>query len=257
MLVYIDESGYPIPSDTNPISVLAAVCIEENKVRGITHAMYKLKDRLYGKQNEIKSTSLFNPKTIDKNRTINQEYANLIISFIKTYECHIFAIVMKRPEYTPYTPEGQLPVQYHKLLRRIDLHCYSVNAEKAICVFDETDDGRDKRYAVGFNNYLFRSQEGQALKKILVSPFFVSSSVTTTVEIADICAGLVRCYYQLGLYAKQPQTKYEEWISLLYSQLVCCTMDTKWKEKMYHGIYMMPSRCFKTGPLNKGTCEQI
>ncbi|MBE5784325.1 MAG: DUF3800 domain-containing protein [Clostridiales bacterium] len=41
MLVYVDESGYPIPSDTNTVSVLAAVCIDESQVRNITHAMYK------------------------------------------------------------------------------------------------------------------------------------------------------------------------------------------------------------------------
>lgn len=256
MLVYIDESGYPIPTDTNAISVLAAVCINENNVRGITNAMYKLKERLYKKQTEIKSTSLFNPKTIDKKRTINQEYANSIISFLKSFNCSVFAVVMNRPEYLPYTAEGQLPVQYHKLLRRIDMYCHTVDADKAICVFDETNDGRDKLYAVGFNNYLFRSQEGKAFNRILVSPFFVSSSVTTTIEIADICAGLIRCYHQLGLTKKQPQSKYEEWISSLYSQLSCCTTDLEWKNRMYRGIYMMPNNCFKMHPSDAENCEQ-
>lgn len=43
MLVFIDESGYPRPSDDNEYSVLMAVCIYEKDIRSIDNDIYKLK----------------------------------------------------------------------------------------------------------------------------------------------------------------------------------------------------------------------
>jgi len=163
---------------------------------------------------------------------------------------------MNRPEYLPYIPEGQLPVQHHKLIRRVDMYCYACGAKNAIFVFDETDGGRDKLYATGFNNFLFRSQEGQAIKKVLVSPFFVSSSVTTTIELADICAGLIRCYHQLGLQNRQPASEYEEWLFSLYSVILDRAKTISWKGKTYNGIYLMPDHCFKMSPSDGEDCNR-
>jgi hypothetical protein len=197
MLVYIDESGYPIPSDASQKSVLLAVCIRETDIREITQQLYSLKERIYARQNEIKSTSLINPKTILKNRTKNRAYTEGIINVLESVESKVFAIIMDRPSYVPHTEEGLLPIQYHRLLQRIQYHCEQRNTLMAMCVFDQTDDGRDKKYASGFNNFLYRSAEGRNFDKIIVSPFFVSSVVTSTIELPDICAGIVRNYYIL------------------------------------------------------------
>ncbi|MBQ6844699.1 MAG: DUF3800 domain-containing protein [Agathobacter sp.] len=56
MLVFIDESGYPRPTDATNNPVLLAVCLHENDIKSITNQIYKLKDSIYGKQDEIKST---------------------------------------------------------------------------------------------------------------------------------------------------------------------------------------------------------
>ncbi len=42
MLVFIDESGYPRPTDSTNNPVLLGVCIHENDIKPITNQIYKL-----------------------------------------------------------------------------------------------------------------------------------------------------------------------------------------------------------------------
>ena len=72
MLTFIDESGYPRPTDSTKNPILLGVCIHENDIKPITNQIYKLKDSIYGKQDEIKSTKLIREATITKNRTNNK-----------------------------------------------------------------------------------------------------------------------------------------------------------------------------------------
>lgn len=66
MLVFIDESGYPRPTDSTKNPILLGVCIHENDIKPITNQIYKLKETIYGKQDEIKSTKLIREATITK-----------------------------------------------------------------------------------------------------------------------------------------------------------------------------------------------
>ncbi|MBQ8165852.1 MAG: hypothetical protein IJZ96_02310 [Lachnospiraceae bacterium] len=85
MLTFIDESGYPRPTDSTKNPVLLGVCIHENDVKPITNQIYKLKDSIYGKQDEIKSTKLIREATITKNRTSNKAYVEDYIALQKIY----------------------------------------------------------------------------------------------------------------------------------------------------------------------------
>lgn len=42
MLVFIDESGYPRPTDSTNNLVLLCACIHENDIKPITNQIYKL-----------------------------------------------------------------------------------------------------------------------------------------------------------------------------------------------------------------------
>lgn len=206
-----------------------------------------VENRLYGKQSEIKSTNLINPKTILKNRTINREYTESVLDILESCQTRIFAVVMERPDFVPHTAEGMLPIQYHRLLQRVQWYCDTHQTLMAMCVFDQTNDGRDARYAQGFNNFLFRSAEGVHFDKILVSPFFVSSTVTSTIELPDICAGIVRNYYQLELDRRMPGDEYEEWLVSLYRRVERRTENFHRGLHTFYGIYQMPSSCFARG----------
>ena len=52
MLIFIDESGYPRPTDSTKNPILLGVCIHENDIKPITNQIYKLKDSIFRKQDE-------------------------------------------------------------------------------------------------------------------------------------------------------------------------------------------------------------
>jgi len=242
MLVFFDESGYLHPNDPCKYAVSLAVCLKETDMRTITLQFYKLKDRLYGQQVEIKSTQLINPRIFRKQMTKHQEYAQSVIDILESVDSCIFAIVLENSGLCPPLQEDKLPIEYLYLLQRIQAYCDHNRTLMATCVFDETDDGRDKRRARSINNYLFRNLSGQTFDKILVSPFFVSSSVTPTIELPDICAGIVRVHFSLGLDKRQPQDEYETWVNELFRRIQRRTFSYKIRGADRSGIYVVNER---------------
>lgn len=115
MLTFIDESGYPHPTDSTKNPILLGVCIHENDIKPITNQIYKLKDSIYGKQDEIKSTKLIREATITKNRTNNKAYVEGMVDIITSYDAAIFAIIMDKPNEPIIVPEHHLPKQYSLL----------------------------------------------------------------------------------------------------------------------------------------------
>ena len=82
MLTFIDESGYPRPTDSTKNPILLGVCIHENDIKPITNQIYKLKDSIYGKQDEIKSTKLIREATITKKHTNNKAYVEGMVEWL-------------------------------------------------------------------------------------------------------------------------------------------------------------------------------
>ena len=223
MLVFIDESGYPRPTDDNEYSVLMAVCIYEKDIRTIDNDIYKLKQRIYGKQDEIKSTNLIRKQTIEKNRTKNKEYADEFVKIASKHNIKTFCIIMKRPKELPYVEEGILPKQYHLVLKKIEYFCERTNIDKSIFVFDETNEKDDLQIANSFNGFLHKSRLGKTFDRILEIPLFVSSKITSAIQISDIFAGIVRQYYSARLNTRLPSTDYEVWLNELYNKIIIKT----------------------------------
>ncbi len=234
MLVFIDESGYPRPTDDNEYSVLMAVCIYEKDIRAIDNDIYKLKNQIYNKQDEIKSTNIIKRQTIEKNRTKNKEYADKFVDIATSHNITTFCVIMKRPQELPATKEGVLPKQYHLLLKKVEYFCERRNIEKSIFVFDETNEREDLETANSFSGFLFKSQLGKTFDRILETPLFVSSKITPAIQIADIFAGIVRQYYSSGLNTKQPITDYEKWLKELYDKIVAKTENAIQPNRKYY-----------------------
>ncbi len=223
MLVFIDESGYPRPTDDNEYSVLMAICIYEKDIRKIADDIYKLKQRIYGKQDEIKSTNLIRKQTIEKNRTKNKEYTDEFVKIASRHNITVFCIIMKRPKELPALEEGILPKQYHLIMKKIEYFCERRNIDKSIFVFDETNEKDDLEIANSFSGFLHKSRLGKSFDRILETPLFVSSKITSAIQIADIFAGIARQYYTAGLNNKSPSTDYEIWLNELYNKIIIKT----------------------------------
>ncbi len=219
MLVFIDESGYPRPTDNNKFSVLLAVCIYEKDIKSLTNKIYKLKDEIYSKQDEIKSTNIIRKQTIEKNRTNNKKYADELVNIAVKHNITTFCIIMKRPDSEINSSDGILPKQYQLLLKKIEYFSEKRNIEKSIFVFDETNEAEDLKIANSFNQFLFRSKLGKKFDRILETPFFVSSKITPAIQIADIFAGITRQYYENNLDTKTPETEFEDWLNKLFVKI--------------------------------------
>ena len=206
MLTFIDESGYPRPTDSTKNPILLGVCIHENDIKPITNQIYKLKDSIYGKQDEIKSTKLIREATITKNRTNNKAYVEGMVDIITSYDAAIFAVIMDKPDEPIIVPEHHLPKQYYLLLKKVEFYCNHHHYGKAMMIFDEVHEDADRKIAEAITGFLFKTKFGRSFHHILEMPLFVSSAVTPAVQFADIFAGIVRHYYENELDQKEPET---------------------------------------------------
>lgn len=219
MLAFIDESGYPRPSDSTKNPVLLSVCIHQNDIKLITNQIYKLKDSIYGKQDEIKSTKLIREATITKNRTNNKAFVDGMVDIITSYDVAIFAVIMDRPDESIIIPDHHLPKQYYLLMKKIEFYCKHHHHGKAMMIFDEVHEEADRKIADALTGFLFKTNFGRTFNHILEMPLFVSSAVTPAVKFADIFAGIVRHYYENELDKRQPENDFQKWLVELFNRL--------------------------------------
>jgi len=221
MLVFIDESGKPHPNDSTKNPVLCGVCINEYDIRDISRSIYRLKLRLFGKDTEIKSTSLIRRRIFTKNMTINKQYVDEFVRIACSYDIKVFAIIMDKPDTPVILNESLLPKHYKLLIKRAEYFCENYNHEKAILVFDEVP-GNDLIVAKCITKFLYKSKLGKKFDRILEMPLFVSSEVTPAIQIADIFAGIIRHYYENEIDLKDSGKKadsFESWINILFSKI--------------------------------------
>ncbi len=223
MLTFIDESGYPRPTDSTNNPVLLGVCIHENDIKPITNQIYKLKTSIYGKQDEIKSTKLIREATITKNRTNNKAYVEGMVDIITSYDTAIFAVIMDKPDTVIIVPEHHLPKQYYLLLKKVEFYCGHHHYGKAMMIFDEVHEEADRTLAEAITGFLFKTNFGRSFHHILEMPLFVSSAVTPAMQFADIFAGIIRHYYERELDHKLPENEFEHWLEKLFKKLYLLT----------------------------------
>ncbi|CAH1215915.1 hypothetical protein PAECIP111893_04055 [Paenibacillus plantiphilus] len=244
MLAYIDESGFPHPNDETKNPVLAAVCIPKDEIRTIMQRMYNIKMDVYGRHDvELKAVNVLKPKSISKN-TNNKVFTDRVVNeiLVNILNLKIFAIVMEKPDAPLQPEEGTFPNHYRFLLQRINGYS-SMRRKKCVVCFDSQDEANDMLISYKMKNYLFRSTEGNHCTSIVESAFFVSSRVEEGIQLADLCAGIIRKYNELcvGNVIIDP---FSTWINELYSKLQTrsCVVPSPNGGQQLHGIYKLPLR---------------
>lgn len=243
MLVFIDESGTPHPNDGCAKPVILAVCIAESDARYITGRIYGLKRQIFTQdaELEIKANRLLNRATF-RRIPEKREFVESFFDLVRDLPVTMFAMVMERPlSVPPLTPV--LPSQFRYILERINLFAASRN-EMATILFDGDGKSQYGGLAVKFSNYLHRSVEGRSYSRITDAPFFVDSTITTGVQIADMAAGVVRLYEESGLFRGAPAgDAFLNAVRRYYGVVAAKTIDQH-SPTGYprHGFYRMPER---------------
>jgi len=206
MLVFIDESGIPHPNDASFKPVVAAICLPESQHRKIDKQLFSMKLKFLGNpEKEIKAKKLLKPYVFE-NKPEYRELVDSVFDIIReTENLAIYATITERPSRVPDCTEGYLPIQFRRLLERINYHLneHCNQEEMAILIYDGDGRGGIKGGLCStINAYLIRSKEGIGMPRIITTPFFVNSIITPGIQIADLVAGCIRLYEEREINEK-------------------------------------------------------
>lgn len=197
MLAFIDESGYPLPTDQCEKSCLAAVCFSEKISRNLTRQLYALKKDLLGAPDvELKGRDFITRHVFDK-RPNKKELLEQVLTLVQNMDIGVFSIIMDRPDFLPKKTPGRLENQYRFLLERINAYAQEKYAdEMAIVVLDSQDPEKDRERAKAYNGFLYGHPLGQSMNRVLETPLFVDSAITPGLQLADLAASIIRQYHE-------------------------------------------------------------
>ena len=247
LLAFIDESGKPHPNDNTMNPVLCCVCIREADIKRLSQSIFNIKTKIYGKDTEIKATSLVRRQVLTKRMTNNKQFVEEFVKSACSIDMKVFAIVMDKPDVPVVLRETLLPKHYMLLIKRIEYYCENYGHEKAILIFDEISPRDDLIVAKCITNFLYMSKLGKGFDRILEMPFFVSSEVTPAIQVSDIFASIIRHYYECGLDTRKPEEikdPFESWIYGMFTQIVSRTENLRQASTGFieYGFYNMGKR---------------
>lgn len=261
MLVFIDESGHPRPTDASTHPVILAVCIKESDMRTLTRALFSLRRNhldgltLSREEQEGKGVAFLNRRSITQ-ISAKREYVESLFEFLRDFDLHAFGITMERPDKVPYESAETLPTQYRWLLERIQRFMENEHPEHwALPIFDTRDPVQNRLLSESFTGYMARSSEGRAMHRIIPSPLFVDSSITPGIQIADLFAYVIRLNEENALY--QSRTIKDPYLSAIkrYANIVKSkTINYPAEEGeaeegfVWYGLSSMPATKFDFGP---------
>ncbi len=211
MLIYVDESKNPNPQGTRSHITLAGAAIAEDAHKELNSRLFKLKQRFWKVtqycDHEIKGRDLLRPGWEAHPRNI--EFTRELLSLCRLYDIKSFGVtkqylVAQREEslildeaVPGANPSDVLLSSLYKyMLERVDLFIRERNREEyGIMIFDEKDLRRDESRAIGFSNFMHRSNFGRAITNVVETAFFVSSRITPGIQIADVFAYVLNQYF--------------------------------------------------------------
>ncbi len=209
LLVYIDESGHPRPTDSSTRPVLLAACIKERDVGRLTRTLYSMKASylaplsLTRGEQEGHAIEFLNRRSLLKSPE-KRTYAEALFDFIRDSDLTLFAMVMERPYQNLYQHETFLQPQFRWLLERIERFMERDHPQQfALPIFDGQDPRSNEKLSRCFTSFMARSRIGRAMQHIVPSPLFVDSTLTPGIQIADMCAYVLRISYECNLLSGQ------------------------------------------------------
>lgn len=259
MLTFIDESGHPHPNDTASRPVLASVSFAQRDSRSISGRIFNIKRNLLGvdkTDKELKAHDLLKRSTFRRRPELH-ELVEAIFELMRDLPVTTFAIVMERPEQPLPRSDRRLPRQYRYILQRVN-GLLQHHPESLSVVLIDGDGSQYGGLSAKIEQYLHRHREGQALIKIVDSPYFVDSRFTAGIQLADLVAGVIRQYQEAELFHQDPPDTYLSAIARYYRIIREKSKDLPDPSGSYtwNGIHRMPERLHYFGP-EEGFAEGI
>jgi len=195
MLVFIDESEWPKPSALGGYTVWAAVALQPQLSKAFSRELFNLERKFWRisepHEFEIKGRMLLNRRALTSPKKM--EFIEEVLSLCKHYHLLAFAVGMQQIEETMLvgfsSEEARIFRVYHYLLERVEAMMQeSYPEDMAMVLLDSADKEANKHRTIAFGNFLYGHEAGKSMQKIVETPFFVSSSLTPGIQIADLFA---------------------------------------------------------------------
>ena len=157
------------------------------------------------------------------------------------WDITVFTTIMEQPFLTPQRYDNRLGKRYSLLLQRIEV----LASERGQQVEVKIDGlgNRFKKLARQFSDYLSQSSEGRAMTHITRYPQFVDSKLEVGIQIADMCAYVVRTHQENRLFAGTPwhSDEYLHAVSRWYRVIWRMTRDFPMNDgKVRYGLHRLP-----------------
>jgi len=195
MLVFVDESEWPKPSVFSGYTVWAAIALQPQLSKDFSRELFNLERKFWQinepHEFEIKGRMLLNKRALTSPKKI--EFVEEVLSLCKGHHILAFAVGMRRLEeqmLAGFSPEeSRIFRVYHYLLERVEAMLQEdYPNDMAIVLLDSGGVKTDKRRAIAFGNFLYGNEAGRSMQRIVETPFFVDSSLTPGIQIADLFA---------------------------------------------------------------------
>jgi hypothetical protein len=121
------------------------------------------------------------------------EFVEEVLSLCKGHHILAFAVGMRQLEeqmLAGFSPEeSRIFRVYYYLLERVETMLQEdYPDDMAIVLLDSGGIKTDNRRAIAFGNFLYGHEAGRRMQRVVETPFFVSSSLTPGIQIADLFA---------------------------------------------------------------------
>jgi len=195
MLVFIDESEWPKPYALGGYTVWAAVALQPQLSKTFSREIFNLERKFWRisepHEFEIKGRKLLNRRALTSPKKM--EFIEEVLSLCKRYQLLAFAVGMHQlgePMLTCFgTEESRIFRVYHYLLERVEAMMQeNYPDDMATVLLDSGGIKTDKRRAIAFGNFLYGHEAGKRMQRIVETPFFVDSTLTPGIQIADLFA---------------------------------------------------------------------
>jgi hypothetical protein len=252
MLAYIDESGYARPNDPSPWNTLVAVCIPETSSRDLSRWLHSTVRSVYPaidpQEYEVKAASLLGRRQFEHG-VLRRRLVSEVTDLLNKLPVSVFAVRARRPATVPTWPASHVDPPHRLLIERIELHMRRDHqGEYAKLVFDETDMGNDAARSRSLRKFMHSTSEGRCWRQVLDVPFFVSSSITPGIQLADLMAGALRHYQLLRDLGATWATEWERAVLKLAELAAAKSQDFTVGSETYFGLYTMPDRYYTHAP---------
>jgi hypothetical protein len=211
MLVFVDESEWPKPSVFSGYTVWTAIALQPQLSKDFSREVFNL-ERKFWRINEphefeIKGRMLLNKRALTSPKKI--EFVEEVLSLCKGHHILAFAVGMQQIEEAMLagfsTEESRIFKVYHYLLERVEAMMQETYPDDmAMVLLDSADKETNKRRAIAFGNFLYGHEAGKSMQRIVETPFFVDSSLTPGIQIADLSAYALA---QQNLGRKEPKLR--------------------------------------------------